>query len=54
MRSSQRSGERPLGHRHVANTNRYVHLDKVTLSEAAERVEIEIEKKFYYPDHFRP
>ena len=30
--------ERLLGHRRASTTNRYVHLDEATLSEAAERV----------------
>ena len=28
----------PLGHRQASTTNRYVHLDDATLSQAAERV----------------
>ena len=36
---------RLLGHRRLATTNRYAHLDDTTLSEAAERVAVVIERK---------
>ena len=36
---------RLLGHRRATTTNRYVHLDDATLSRAAERVGVEIERK---------
>ena len=36
---------RLLGHRRATTTNRYVHLDDATLSQAAERVGVEIERK---------
>ena len=36
---------RLLGHRRAATTNRYAHLDDVTLSEAAERVAHAIGRK---------
>ena len=36
---------RLLGHRRAATTNRYAHLDDVTLSKAAERVAKAIERK---------
>ena len=35
---------RLLGHRRASTTNRYVHLDDVTLSEAAERVAVAIQR----------
>ena len=45
---------RLLGHRRATTTNRYAHLDDATLSDAAERVAVEIEQKLCHPDHFRP
>ena len=36
---------RLLGHRRASTTNRYVHLDEATLSQAAERVALAIEHK---------
>ncbi len=36
---------RLLGHRRASTTNRYVHLDDATLSQAAERVAVAIERK---------
>ena len=36
---------RLLGHRRASTTNRYVHLDDVTLSAAAERVVIAVERR---------
>ena len=36
---------RLLGHRRAATTNRYAHLDDATLSEAAELVAIEVDRK---------
>ena len=36
---------RLLGHRRATTTNRYVHLDAATLSEAAERVAVAIQRK---------
>ena len=36
---------RLLGHRRASKTNRYVHLDDATLSEAAERVAVVIQRK---------
>ena len=36
---------RLLGHRRASTTNRYVHLDDATLSQAAERVAMEIQRK---------
>ena len=36
---------RLLGHRRASTTNRYVHLDDATLSQAAERVAAEIKRK---------
>ena len=36
---------RLLGHRRASTTNRYVHLDDVTLSQAAERVTVAIHEK---------
>ncbi len=36
---------RLLGHRRASTTNRYVHLDDVTLSQAAERVAVAIHAK---------
>ena len=37
--------ERLLGHRRASTTNRYVHLDDATLSQAAERVAVAIRSK---------
>ena len=39
---------RLLGHRRASTTNRYVHLDDATLSQAAERVTETIERKLAY------
>ena len=36
---------RLLGHRRANTTNRYVHLDNATLSQASERIAIAIERK---------
>ena len=36
---------RLLGHRRASTTNRYVHLDDATLSQAAERVAVAITRK---------
>ena len=36
---------RLLGHRRASTTNRYVHLDDATLSQAAERVAVAIQGK---------
>ena len=36
---------RLLGHRRASATNRYVHLDDATLSQAAERVAVAIQRK---------
>ena len=36
---------RLLGHRRASTTNRYVHLDDATLSQAAERVAVVIKRK---------
>ena len=36
---------RLLGHRRASTTNRYVHLDEATLSQAAERVALEVQRK---------
>ena len=36
---------RPLGHRRASTTNRYVHLDDTTLSQAAERVAMAVQRK---------
>ena len=36
---------RLLGHRRASTTNRYVHLDDATLSEAAERVALAVQRK---------
>ncbi len=38
---------RLLGHRRASTTNRYVHLDDATLSQAAERVAVAVEQKLY-------
>ena len=45
---------RLLGHRRPSTTNRYVHLDDATLSGAAERVGMAIERKLHHTDHTRP
>ncbi len=37
--------ERLLGHRRASTTNRYVHLDDATLSQAVERVALAIQRK---------
>ena len=37
-----------LGHRRASTTNRYVHLDDATLSQAAERVAVAIQRKLYH------
>ena len=39
---------RLLGHRRATTTNRYVHLDDATLSEAVERVAVAIELRLQY------
>ena len=39
---------RLLGHRRATTTNRYVHLDDATLSQAAQRVAVAIERKLCY------
>ena len=39
---------RLLGHRRASTTNRYVHLDHGTLSQAAERVAMAIELRLHY------
>ena len=36
---------RLLGHRRASTTNRYVHLDDATLSRAAERVAVTLERR---------
>lgn len=36
---------RLLGHRRASATNRYVHLDNATLSQAAERVALAVDRK---------
>ncbi len=41
---------RLLGHRRATTTNRYVHLDDATLSEAAERVAMAIQLRLHYSD----
>ena len=41
---------RLLGHRRATTTNRYVHLDDATLSQAAERVAMAIELRLHYSD----
>ena len=41
---------RLLGHRRAATTNRYAHLDDVTLSEAAERMAIAIKQKIHHTE----
>ena len=41
---------RLLGHRRVSTTNRYVHLDDVTLSRTAERVAVAVRDKLRYTD----
>ena len=38
---------RLLGHRRATTTNRYVHLGDATLSQAAERVAVSIQRKMY-------
>ena len=45
---------RLLGHRRASTANRYVHLDDATLSQAAERVAVAIERKLHHTDHSRP
>lgn len=50
---------RLLGHRRASTTNRYVHLDDATLSQAAERVAITMEQKLRFdqrkpPEHNSP
>ena len=39
---------RLLGHRRASSTNRYVHLDDTTLSQAAERVAVAIQRMLHY------
>ena len=41
---------RLLGHRRASTTNRYVHLDDATLSQAAERVALSIHRKLCHTD----
>ena len=41
---------RLLGHRRASTTNRYVHLDDTTLSQAAERVAVAVRAKLRYID----
>ena len=38
---------RLLGHRRASTTNRYVHLDDATLSEAAERIALAVQRKLH-------
>ena len=42
---------RLLGHRRASTTNRYVHLDDATLSEAAERAALAIHRKLCHTDY---
>ena len=39
-----------FGHRRTSTTNRYVHLDDATLSDAAERVAMSIDLRLQYSD----
>ena len=41
---------RLLGHRRAATTNRYVHLDDATLSQAAERIALGMQRKLSHND----
>ena len=43
---------RLLGHRRASTTNRYVHLDDATLSQAAERVAETIRRKLSYSQRY--
>ena len=44
-RQSLHVAGRLLGHRRVSTTNRYVHLDDMTLSQATERVAVAIQRR---------
>ena len=45
---------RPLGHRRASTTNRYVHLDDATLSQASERIAMEMQRKLSDNDGQQP
>ncbi len=44
---------RLLGHRRASTTNRYVHLDDATLSQAADRVAVAIQRKLRHTEGVR-